>query len=99
MLFSTCLFFFILSFHVQSQALIPLRHDRLPFSAHANISVHFLRYPIDLLLLPVTGTFDAVSMLKTLQEEFCAEGKTLCICLVDVETVFHGVPRAFWNRL
>ena len=43
--------------------------------------------------MPERGTINAVFILRRLQEEYHAKGKTLHMCLVDVERAFYRVPR------
>ena len=43
--------------------------------------------------LPDRGTIEAVSMLRSLQEEYHDEGKKLYICLVNQDNAFDRVPR------
>ena len=38
------------------------------------------------------GTIDAVFMLRRLQEEYCAKGKKLYMCFVDLEKALDRVP-------
>ena len=42
--------------------------------------------------MPERGTIDAVSILRSLQEEYHARGKKLYMCFVDLEKAFDRVP-------
>ena len=39
------------------------------------------------------GAIDAAFILRRLQEEYCAKGKELCMCLVDLDRAFDRVLR------
>ena len=43
--------------------------------------------------MPDNGTIDAVFIFRKIQEEYLAKQKMLCMCLVDLEKAFDGVPR------
>ena len=43
--------------------------------------------------MPGRGTIDAVFVLRRLQEEYHAKGKTLYMCLVDLEKAFDRLQR------
>ena len=42
--------------------------------------------------MPERGTIDTVFILRRMQEEYHANGKS-CMCFVDLENVFDRVPR------
>ena len=43
--------------------------------------------------MPERGTIDAVFILRRMQEEYHAKGKTLYMCIVDLEKGLDRVPR------
>ena len=43
--------------------------------------------------MPAGGTIDAVFILRRMQEEYHAKGKTLYMCLVDLGNAFDRVSR------
>ena len=48
---------------------------------------------IQFAFMPLRRTIDAVFILRMMQEEYFAKGKTLYMCFMDIEKASDGVPR------
>ena len=46
-----------------------------------------------IVFMPERGSIDAVLIMRRMQEEYRAKGKTLYMCFVDLQKAFYRVPR------
>ena len=51
----------------------------------------------NLVLCQVNGTIDAVFILRSVQEEYLAKQKKLCMCFVDLKKHLMEFQQKLWN--